>query len=211
MRFFGGIPRNRQMFYFLIFISFSFLFILLAYYIPFVYAVKLAFTDYEVISLPTYIGLSNFKELLHDRVFWISLKNTFVYALYVVPAVLVISFSVAVGLNRKFKIIFPLRILYFLPLVTSQVASSLVWKWMLNPNYGIVNNILGLLGIPKQHWLSDPYLALVSLAFVGIWANVSYYIILFLAGLQNIPARYYEAAKIDGASRKDMLFHITIP
>ena len=211
MRVLGGIPKYRQAIYFFAFIVFSLIFALLAYYIPFGISFKLALSKYDAVSEPQYIGLENFRKILQDKIFWISLKNSFLYALYVVPTVVILSFLIAVGLNKDTKFFRFLRVFYFIPTVTSSVAINFVWLWFFNPEYGLLNTILGFLGIKKIYWLTDPKIALFSLALVGIWGSLSYNIILFLAGLQNIPSTYYEAASLDGATKKDILFHITLP
>lgn len=211
MRIIGGIPKKRQMIFFLLFIIPSLIFAIISYYYPFGTAIKLAFSKYDAISPPKFTGFKNFVKMFKDKVFWISLKNTFLYALYVVPFTLIISFLVAVGLNMKSRIVFFLRVFYFLPMVTSSVAIALVWRWIYNPDYGILNQILSLFHIPHIKWLVNSQTALISLAILGVWGGIGYNTILFLAGLQNIPRVYYEAAKIDGASDTQILFRITIP
>jgi len=211
MRELGGIKRSKQGLYFFLFIFLSLIFALLAYYIPFGISFKLALSKYDAISPPEFVGFDNFKKIFQDKVFWISLKNSFLYTLYVVPAVLVLSFLIAVGLNQNTRFIKTLRVFYFIPTVTSSVAINFVWLWFFNPEYGLLNTIISFLGFKKIYWLTDPKIALLSLALVGIWGSLSYNIILFLAGLQNIPSTYYEAAELDGASKKDVLLHITLP
>jgi len=211
MRELGGIKRSKQGLYFFFFIFLSLIFALLAYYIPFGISFKLALSKYDAISPPEFVGFDNFKKIFQDKVFWISLKNSFLYTLYMVPAVLVLSFLIAVGLNQNTRFIKTLRVFYFIPTVTSSVAINFVWLWFFNPEYGLLNTIISFLGFKKIYWLTDPKIALLSLALVGIWGSLSYNIILFLAGLQNIPSTYYEAAELDGASKKDVLLHITLP
>lgn len=211
MRVLGGIPKYRQGIYFFFFIVFSLIFAMLAYYIPFIISFKLSLSKYDAITEPIFIGLENFNKILQDKVFWISLKNSFLYTLYVVPTVVILSFLIAVALNKNTRFFRTLRVFYFIPTVTSSVAINFVWLWFFNPEYGLLNTILGFLGIKKIFWLTDPKIALFSLALVGIWGSLSYNIILFLAGLQNIPSTYYEAAFLDGASRKDVVIHITLP
>jgi len=211
MRVLGGIPKSKQAQYFILFTIFSFIFALLAYYIPFGISFRLALSSYDAISPPKFIGLDNFKKVLNDKIFWISLKNSFLYTLYVVPISIVLSFLIAVGLNQNSKLIRFLRVFYFIPTVTSSVAIAFVWLWFFNPEYGLLNSFLRLFGIKTIYWLTDQKTALPALAITGIWGSLSYNIILFLAGLQNIPSTYYEAASLDGATSKDLLIHITIP
>jgi len=207
----GGIPKKKHYMYFLLFIIPALAFALIDYYIPFLSAVKLSLSDYDPLSKPKFIGLKNFRDMFKDEVFWISLKNTLLYALYVIPATTILSFLIAVGLNRKSKVVSFLRVFYFLPMVTSSVAVALTWRWIYNPDYGLLNQVLGIFGVSPIHWLSDHKTALLALAILGIWGGIGYNVIIFLAGLQNIPKVYYEAARIDGAKDSQILFKITIP
>ncbi len=211
----GGITRKRQAFYFALFISFSLAFGILDYYIPMGISAVLTFTNYNPLTLLSsgyqFTGISNFINLVHDNIFWISLKNTLIYTALVMPITLVISFFVAVGLNKKTKLNYILRLFYIMPLVTSSVAISLIWMWIFAPNYGLLSIVLSKLHLGAPQWLSDPHFAIFALVIVGIWMSIGYYTVLFIAGLQNIPEEYYEAARIDGATKIDLLFHITIP
>ncbi len=137
--------------YFLLFIIPAFAFALVDYYIPFVSAVKLSLSKYDPLSKPKFIGLKNFHDMFKDEVFWISFKNTLLYALYVIPATTVLSFFIAVGLNGKSKIVSFLRVFYFLPMVTSSVAVALTWRWIYNPDYGLLNQVLGIFGMRPIH------------------------------------------------------------
>ncbi|PMQ01045.1 MAG: sugar ABC transporter permease [Dictyoglomus sp. NZ13-RE01] len=211
MKVLGGIPKSKQAQYFVLFTILSFIFAALSYYIPFIMSFRLALSEYDAVTPPKFIGLENFRRILNDKVFWISLKNSFLYSLYVVPSVIILSFLIAVGLNREGKFIKFLRTLYFLPTVSATVAIAFVWAWFYQPEYGLLNTFLRLFGFKTIYWLTDKRFALPALAIAGIWGGLSYNIILFLAGLQNIPSIYYEAASLDGAKPKDILFHITIP
>ena len=142
----------------------------------------------------------------------VMLKNNFLYALIIVPIATSLSLLVAIGLNRKIKIIIPiLRTIYLLPLVTSSVAVSIVWMWIYNGNFGLLNQLLNTLHIIGPNWLVNPKTALISVSIVAIWATIGYYSIIFLSGLQSIPTEYYEAAQIDGATASQKLIYITIP
>ena len=211
----GGITRKRQALYFAFFISFSLAFGILDYYIPMGISAVLTFTNYDPLTLSSsgyqFTGISNFINLVHDNIFWISLKNTLIYTVLVMPITLILSFFVAIGVNKKTKLNYILRLFYIMPLVTSSVAISLIWMWIFAPNYGLVNTLLSELHLGTPNWLSDPHFAIFALVIVGIWMSIGYYTVLFIAGLQNIPEEYYEAARIDGATKRDLLFHITIP
>jgi|YelNatPaOPRAMG01_1025707.scaffolds.fasta_scaffold20482_4 multiple sugar transport system permease protein len=209
----GGISHRKQTFYFILFISFSLVFGILDYYVPMGFSAVLTFTNYSALSPSSYkfVGISNFITLIHDSTFWISLKNTIIYTITVVPVTLILSLFIAIGLNRKTKLNTVLRLFYIMPLVTSSIAISYMWMWIFAPNYGLADTILSDLNLPAPNWLTDPHFAIFALAIVGVWSGIGYYTVLFLAGLQNIPMEYYEAARIDGATKKDLLLHITLP
>ncbi|WP_448516014.1 carbohydrate ABC transporter permease [Pseudothermotoga sp.] len=210
-RFLGGVSKKKQIFWFLILSGLSFALLLVTFYVPIFYAVWFAFTDYDALSQPRFVGLSNFQKAFTDKVFWISFRNTLVYTSIVVPLVTIISFFIALALNENSTFSRAMRIFYLLPLVTSSVAVAFVWRWIYNPSYGILNAILGLFGVQPIRWLVSPNTALISLAILGVWGSTSYYILIYLAGLQNIPEELYEAARIDGASNWQQLIHITVP
>uniref|UniRef100_A0A832I716 Sugar ABC transporter permease n=1 Tax=Pseudothermotoga hypogea TaxID=57487 RepID=A0A832I716_9THEM len=210
-RFLGGVSKKKQISWFLIFSSLSLILLVVTFYIPILYAIWFAFTDYDAISQPHFVGLSNFQKAFSDKVFWISFRNTLAYTLMVVPLVTAFSFLIALALKENSVFSRIMRIFYILPLVTSSVAIAFVWRWIYNPSYGILNAILGLFGVQPIRWLVSPNTALISLAILGIWGSTSYYILIYLAGLQNIPEELYEAARIDGASGWQQLIHITVP
>lgn len=158
-----------------------------------------------------FVGADNYVKLFHDPVVWQSLFNTVKYALIEVPFSIIIALVIAVFLNRKMRGRTLYRVIYFLPMVAAPAAIAMVWKWLYNADYGLINKLLELLNIPMVNWLSDPDIAIISLAVVGIWSVVGYNMILFLAGLQEIPRDYYEAAAIDGATGIHQFFHITLP
>jgi multiple sugar transport system permease protein len=190
----------------------SVVFGLIGYFFPTLFSFIFSFFKYNGITTPIFKGLTNYKHLLNDSVFWISLKNNVLYVLMVVPITTVLSLLVAIGLNRKGKIIIPiLRTIYLLPLVTSSIAVSIVWMWIYNGNFGLLNQILGKLNIQGPDWLLDPNTALLSIAVVNVWATIGYYSVIFLSGLQSIPIEYYEAAEIDGASSFQKFIYITAP
>lgn len=156
-------------------------------------------------------GLDNFSYLINDADFWIALKNTFIYVLFVTPISILISLFIAILLNRniKFKKLF--RSIYFLPFITSTIAISMVWRWIFHSDYGILNCFLNFIGIDSIKWISDPKWAMVSLIIVSIWKGLGYNIIVFLSGLQNVDEQYNLAAKIDGANFFQRVKSITLP
>ena len=178
---------------------------------PVIAGLLLSFTQWDILSSPRWISIGNYKELLHDTLFWTGLKNTAYYVLLTVPAGMVVSLLLAILVNVPLRGVNFFRSTYFLPVVTSTVAISIVWKWLYNPEFGILNFILNLIGLPSKQWLSDPKLAMPCIAIMSIWHGMGYDMVIFLAGLKGIPTHLYEAAKIDGASRTQMFLWITLP
>lgn len=170
-----------------------------------------SFTDKSSFGDPKWIGLKNYRNLFQNEKFYAALLNTFKYVIICVPCVVIISIVIAALLNTKIKGQGIYRTLVFLPAVTMPAAIGLIWKWIFNYEFGILNNILGNFGVEKIAWLSDPKYVLISVSVVVIWADVSTRVIILLAGLQNIPEVYYEAARIDGASPMQIFFRVTLP
>ena len=158
-----------------------------------------------------FIGLDNYKNLLTDAVVWQSLLNTFKYTLIEVPFSIAIGLILAVLLNRKIKGKSFFRTIFFLPMVAAPAAIAMVWRWLYNSEFGLFNHILNSLGLNSVNWISSPSITFISIAVVGIWSILGYNLVLFLAGLQEIPRDYYEAAEIDGANGIKQFFYITIP
>lgn len=158
-----------------------------------------------------FIGFANYQKLLVDKAVWQALWNTFKYALVEVPFSIAIALVMAVLLNGKIRGRSLWRTIYFLPMVAAPAAVSMVWRWLYNSEFGLINHLLRSMGLPIVNWISNPYIAFVSVAIVGIWSVIGYNMVLFLAGLQEIPRDYYEAAQIDGASGVKQFFNITLP
>lgn len=154
-----------------------------------------------------FVGLQNYKKVYGDVEIWQSLWNTLKYALVEVPVSFVLALLLAVFLNRKFRGREFFRTVFFLPMVVAPAAVAMVWKWLYNSNFGLINNLLGI----KVNWISEPSIAIYSIAIIGIWSVLGYNMVLLLAGLQEVPRDYYEAASIDGATDAQQLFHITLP
>lgn len=155
----------------------------------------------------TFVGLANYIKLIQDPEIPMSLINTFRYALVQVSFSIAISLVLAVLLNRKMKGVTAYRTIYFLPMICAPAAIAMVWKWMFNQDYGILNKIFGT----NIAWVTDPKIAWICVAVVGIWGSIGYNMVLLLGGIQDIPKDYYEAASIDGASGIYSFFRITIP
>ena len=179
--------------------------------LPMIMAIGLSFTRYDIINPPRFVGLDNFKKMMNDEFFWISMKNTCVYTLMYVPAGLLLSLGAAMFLNAEQKFVGLFRTLFYLPVLTSTVATATLWFWILNPQLGLLNGVLGLFGISGKAWLYDSKLAMFSIVLMSLWAGFGGNMMIFLAGLKGIPAIYYEAAQIEGASRWQMFTKITIP
>jgi multiple sugar transport system permease protein len=178
---------------------------------PIIFSAYLSVHRWDII-VPNkpFVGLANFADMFNDDYFWNALKNTFIYALNV-PFGMVLSLGVALLMHRKLKWLGFLRTLYFLPSVTSFVAISLVWMWIYNPQFGVANFFLNMVGLPSMKWLNSPQSAMYSVMLFTIWLGMGYQMIIFLAGLQGIPEELYEAARIDGANGIQRFFKITLP
>lgn len=185
--------------------------------IPIFVSLFISFTDFDVYAMydwsnASFIGLQNYGELMQDPLFWRALLNT-LYALVVaMPLTVILSLSFAALINREgtyLKNFF--KVSFYLPSITNTVAIAIVWAWMLNPDYGLINWFLGLFGIQGPNWLGDPAWAMPSVIMLVVWKAVGYNIILFTAGLQNIPDYLYEAAELDGATRFQQFLYVTVP
>jgi multiple sugar transport system permease protein len=171
----------------------------------------LSFHDWNMLSAPKFVGLENFQTLLADKDFWRALRYTLNFIVLYVPAVFVLGLALALFLNQKLRGIVVVRAATFLPVVASWVVVSLIWKWIFNPQYGLINHALSLIGITGPAWLFEPQTALYAMVITSVWKDVGYMALLYLGGLQGISETYYEAARIDGASRWQQLRSITLP
>ena len=158
-----------------------------------------------------FVGLKNYVTLIHDPQVWYAVRNTLVYTCIVVPVTTVIARLLAVALNGKMKGKGIYRTIYFIPMVAAPAAVTMVWKWLYNNQYGLINHFLNSIGLDSVNWIDDPKVAMISIAIIGIWSNIGYSMVLLLAGLQEIPRDYYEASNIDGASPVKQFFSITVP
>lgn len=177
---------------------------------PIVASLYFSLTDYKIISAPHWVGLTNYTRLLKDPIFWQSLKVTLVYAVLTLPLGLVMSLSLAVLMNQKIRGISFWRTVYYLPAVIAGAAVAVLWRWILNPEFGLVNVLLKYLGIKGPAWLQDSHWALPSLVMISLWA-VGGSMVIYLSGLQGIPTELYEAAEMDGATSWRRFIHVTIP
>ncbi|MEJ5184821.1 MAG: sugar ABC transporter permease [Rectinemataceae bacterium] len=200
------------------FTAYAFLLIPLVFFLtvrfgPMLYMLAMSFTNWSLMrKVPAFVGFSNYLKVLNDPVFLQSLGNTARYAIFGAPLVIVVSFLIALMLDAipRGKSIF--RLIYVLPYITPVVAVSWVWRWMYQPPpIGVINGVLGALGLPAGEFLNSTTQALPSILVVNVWVELGYCTTIFLAGLQTIPREMMEAAQIDGANARQILLKITIP
>jgi putative chitobiose transport system permease protein len=181
------------------------------FFIPLVMAFQISLQDYSHdLYTPAYIGLRNYQNLAHLAPFWSALKNTFVFLLCVVPAMVTLPILLALLVNGKLKGMPLFRSLIYIPVVTSIVVVGLTWRWMYADD-GLVNWLLSLLHLPKVGWLVNPDIALYSIAIVIVWKGMAYYMMMYLAHLQSLSQDLYEAADIDGANLWQKHCNVTLP
>jgi multiple sugar transport system permease protein len=178
---------------------------------PILASAVLSFTKYDIVTPPRWIGLANYNQLFtNDPLFWQSLRVTFVYSILAIPLGLIASMVLALLMNQKVRGIALWRTLYYLPSVISGVPVALLWLWIFNPQFGIVNWVLSLFGIQGPGWLLDDTWVLPAFVIISLWA-VGGGMVIYLAGLQGIPTHLYEAAEIDGATAWSRFWHVTLP
>lgn len=171
-----------------------------------------SFTRWNLLSTPKWQAFDNYIELLtEDPLFWITIKNTGYYVLGTVPTGTVLALLLAIALNQKIRFVAVFRTIYFLPVVSSVVAISVLWLWLYQSDFGLVNELLRLLGFRGVRWLSSVTWAMPAIIIMSIWHGLGYNIVIFIAGLQGIPQDYYEAATVDGANSWHKFINITIP
>lgn len=180
---------------------------------PFINVFLISFQeDYQMLSgTCSGIGLQNYRDIIDDPNFLNGLKNTAVYCLFVVPIATSLSILIAVMLNSNVKLKGLFQTAYFLPMVTSTTAIGLVWKWLYNYDYGLLNYLFSLFGVEKINWLNNPAYNLPAIIIYGIWSMMPFTIIMLLAGLQSIDPQYYVVARADGAKSGRIFFRITLP
>ncbi len=178
---------------------------------PLIFAVALSMMKWDGFGTREFVGFDNFTGQLRDETFWTSLRNTAYFTFLLLPADLICSLLVALALNNvRGRVLY--RLFYFMPVVTSSVAVSVVWLWLLNGEFGPINSYLrDFLGIDPPNWIVDPSWVIPAIALVSLWRGLGFTMVIFLAGLQGIPASLIEAAEIDGASTARRFWHITLP
>ncbi|MFC5648772.1 carbohydrate ABC transporter permease [Paenibacillus solisilvae] len=181
------------------------------YIAPSLVSFFLSFTQWDGLSAPTFIGIGNFTALAHDGVFLRAMMNTLLYTIGTVPLTCAFAIVLAALLNSQIRGMIVYRTIYFIPVITMPIAVGMVWKWLYNSEYGLINYVLGSLHLPQPNWLFDEKIALISIIMISVWSGVGYSAVILLAGLQGISASYYEAASLDGAGKVYQFFRITIP
>lgn len=175
------------------------------------YSLYISFTDWNLFGNANLVGLQNYIDILSDKDFYLALKNTLYFIAGYLPIVMIVSLSIALLLNKKLKGVTVYRGVFFLSVITSWVAVSMIWKGMLNPEFGIINSILGVFGIEGPAWLQNPKYVMPAIIMTSVWKDAGFLAVIFLGGLQGIPRDYYEAAEVDGISRWKKFIKITLP
>jgi multiple sugar transport system permease protein len=178
---------------------------------PILASLVLTFYEWDLLSSPRFVGLDNFRRLLDDDAFWAALRHTLTFIAGYVPLVMLLALLVALALDARLPGLTVLRTAYFLPVVSSWVAVALLWSWLFNPRFGLVNYLLAKVGVTGPGWLFDPEWAMPAIVLTSVWKDLGFVMVVFLAGLQAIPRDYYEAAALDGAGALERVRSITLP
>ncbi len=208
-RFLWGITREERA---------AFLFVLplmipliIYWIIPSVASLYYSFTNYSVLQTTRWVGLGNFQRLVDDDLFWRSLWNSAYFTFGNIPLMMLAGLFLAMAVNSYVRFRNFYRIVFYLPLVTSTIALSMVWLWLFDPNFGLLNAALRLIGLPPMQWLQSTSQAMPSIILMSVWAGVGNPMLIYLAGLQGIPESMYEAARVDGATGIQSFWYITMP
>lgn len=177
---------------------------------PVVSSLYYSFCNYPMLKPPVWVGLANYQALFKDPVFYTSLWNTAYYAIFATPLGIVTAFLLALLLNQKVKGMAVFRTMFFVPSIVPLVAGSVLWLWLLNPQYGLINTLLRSIGIEGPGWMADPAWSKPALIIMSTW-GVGGWMLIYLAGLQDVPQELYEAAEIDGAGTLQRAVHVTLP
>ena len=179
--------------------------------IPMVMAVIFSFSSYDIINPPRMIGLKNFERMVKDTFFHIALRNTLFYTVMYVPLGLVLSLGTALYLNSKRRLVALYRTLFYMPVLSSSVATATMWFWIYNPQMGLLNGLLALLGVQGPSWLNNSATAMYAIVIMSLWAGYASNMMIFLAALKGVPVQYYESAVLDGANAWQRFLYITVP
>lgn len=179
-------------------------------FIPLAVSLYAGFTDWTSIGTPDFIGISNYKEMFADPNFWKSIGNT-VFMMIGIPIGLIIALGLALAMNRKVVGAKTFRVIYYIPVISSIAAVSILWRWVYNGDYGLLNQILSIVGVKGPNWLNNELTVKPAIVAMTVWKGLGMTILLYLAGIQSIPKSLNEAAQIDGANALQSFRHITIP
>lgn len=179
--------------------------------LPILSSLVLTLFQWDLLTSPRFTGFDNFRRLAGDPEIWAALKHTLVFIVGYVPSVMVLALLIALALNRKLRGLAGLRTAYFIPVVSSWVAVALLWSWLFNPRYGLINWGLAGIGLAGPNWLFDKNWAMPAIIVTSVWKDLGFVMVLFLSGLQAIPHDCYEAASLDGAGGFEQLKSITVP
>ena len=186
---------------------FLIVFMILPIFLAFYYSLS----DYDMMKAPSFAGLKNYRNILGDVRFPQAINNTLYFAFATVPLGVVTSLALAALIDRQIRSIYFFRAMFYLPVVSSFVSVSLIWLWFYEPQFGLANEALETLGLPRLKWLQSAKTSMPSIIIMSVWKNMGLNMVIYLAGLQGIPPHLYEAAEIDGAGRRSTFFRITLP
>ena len=178
---------------------------------PMLFSLILSFTEWNMVSPIQFVGFQNFINIFQDEMFFKVLRNTFQYMIMIIPSGFTIALILALALNHKLKGTIFFRSVIFLPVVISWAATAMIWTWLLNREFGLINYLLWNFGVPQIGWLNDPNYSMLAIVIVALWHDTGYNMTIMLAGLQTIPRHLYEAASIDGANALQRFRYVTLP
>lgn len=203
--------RKGELKYLILFLTPSIIFLFLFQLIPIAYSFVLSFSKWDIRTPAEFVGLANYIELFKDKRFWSSVMHTFQYIFMYVPLVIIGGMVLALPLSKKIKCQTFFKTSFFIPVISSWVAVSLIWKGIFNPKYGYINQILSWFGIQGPAWLFDPKWAMPAIVITSVWKDIGFIMVILLGGLNNIPDHLYEASLIDGATSWEQFWKITLP
>jgi multiple sugar transport system permease protein len=179
--------------------------------IPLLFTFYIGFHRWDILGKAVFIGLRNYLDLSEDKLFWLSIANTAYYTFATVPPIMAFALLFAILLNRGIKLKTFFRGALYIPSVISYVVIAMIWRWIFSTEYGILDFLLGAIGLQGVDWLNDPSTAMIPIIVTTLWCRIGYNLVIYLAGLQNIPETYYEASVIDGANKWQQFRYVTFP
>ena len=207
----GGTRTTRQARWGYLFAGLPLLLFAVFVLVPFVLALLVSFSDYAVVGDANWVGVANYRKIFGDPFFWTALRNTLQYTVMYVPLGIVVALATASLLNASQRAVRIFRTLFYVPVVSSTVATATIWYWMLNPDRGLLNVALGWVGVDGPAWLYDSRWAMTAIVLMSVWAGFGINMLIYLGGLQGIPRDLYEAARLDGANGWQTFRYVTLP